>query len=158
MKALRYNWNEPGALEARLVEAITEVSVRILPQHKRPISLTLWHSDGVGVKIQSEMHKVHIRKEIGVLRFGLTHNKLPDEIVVNLPAILNSKPTFKKLVVKEDGVEAESGLSIQFEHDIKIVVVAGAFPHTLAIKGIVDEPNIFEPEYPNDRYCSIPFI
>jgi hypothetical protein len=38
----------------------------------------------------------------------------------------------------------------------EIVIVAGDYPYSLAVRGVPSLPEIFKPEYPIDRYSRIP--
>ncbi len=38
----------------------------------------------------------------------------------------------------------------------EIAIVAGAFPFTIAVKGVVEQPHIFEPEYPMEDFERLP--
>jgi hypothetical protein len=55
------------------------------------------------------------------------------------------------MVVSERGILAESGVTLEDIHTERIVIVAGADPHTLAVRLPPIVP-MFEPEYPLDRY------
>ena len=49
-------------------------------------------------------------------------------------------------------ISAESGVAILLDDKREIVVVAGAFPHTLAINGLSEWEFEFDPEYSMDNY------
>ena len=134
---------------------VLRVSVRAAT-HGRPISVTLWRSDGTGMQIQSAMHDIAERLEVGVLAFSLVDSLLPDELVVELPPAFGGPIKVTKLTIVESGVRAESGILLEASDGSQVVVVAGANPYTLAVRGVVDQPHVFEPEYPLINYMAVP--
>jgi hypothetical protein len=46
----------------------------------------------------------------------------------------------------------ESGVVLSARDGGELVIVAGAFPYSLAILGIGEAPHHFEPEYPLNSY------
>lgn len=117
--------------------------------------MSLWRLDGTGIRIQSNMNDISERAEVGVLAFALVKASEPDEIKKKLPSSFKSPSRVSKLVITEQYCEAESGVVLTAADGKEIIIVAGAYPHTLAIDGIVSQPHIFEPEYPLAEYRRI---
>ena len=61
------------------------------------------------------------------------------------------------LVIQVEGTGLESGLVLTSRSGQELVIVAGVFPHSLAIAGLGEAPHRFEPEYPLMAYlrCSV---
>lgn len=156
MSNLRFTWSESGPLATQLTLPFTRASIRALA-HGRPISLTLWRSDGSGIRIQSRMHDLGERIEVGVLDFSLVQSLDMGEQVFELPASFSGPIKPAKLVIMEAGVDVESGVVLESIDGQQLIVTAGANPYTLAVKGIVAVPNTFEPEYPLNEYSTFPF-
>jgi hypothetical protein len=57
--------------------------------------------------------------------------------------------------MEESGTSAESGVVLSAADD-QIVIVAGVFPYTLAVDGLLLAPHVFQPEYPMERYLRTP--
>jgi hypothetical protein len=151
MDNLTYRWEGPNPLAVEVAKPITHVSI-YFDEHGRPMDITLWRPDESGLTVYSEMHAIAERMEIGVLRFE--HFKSPSGSKVTLPIA----PEFKqqidafKLSVHESGVKAESGILLRAKNGSEITIVAAAMPCFIAIKGVVERPHIFEPEYPLEDY------
>ncbi len=118
--------------------------------------VTLWRQDGTGLRLSSEMHDVAERKEVGVLQFRSVSSPKDSETVVDVPSAFNGPLRAFKLVIKESGVIAESGIVLKGSDGSQIVVVPAAFPHLLAIQGLLPASYSFDPEYPLDQYSQIP--
>ena len=155
MENLTYGWEGPNPLTVEVTKPITHVSV-YFDEHGRPMDITLWRADGSGLTVFSEMHDIAERMEIGVLRFE--HYKSPSGSRVTLPIA----PEFGqgvdafKLSIHESGVKAESGIVLRAKGGSEITIVAAAMPCFIAIKGVVEQPHIFEPEYPIENYERLP--
>lgn len=50
----------------------------------------------------------------------------------------------------------ESGLILKASSDDELVIVAGAYPYSLAVLGVPPIPHIFEPEYEISPYTRVP--
>jgi hypothetical protein len=155
MDDLAFDWNGDASLASELAVPIRRVSLRTAA-HGRPISLILWRSDGSGLRIQSQMKDLAERTEVGVLAFGLVDAPFPDERLVDLPAASEGPIVVTKLLIAESGSYAESGVVLKGANDLQIVAVAGASPYTIAVKGVADWPQVFEPQYPVESYVSAP--
>lgn len=144
------------SLKNELGAPISRVSIRTAA-HGRPISLTLWRSENIGLRIQSVMKDITERMEVGVLTFALVGSIFPDERVIQLPDVFNRSLKVTKLIIAESGVCVDSGIMLQAIDGHQITIVAGVSPFTLAIKGGgVEELHIFEPEYPLEKYTMVP--
>ena len=61
-----------------------------------------------------------------------------------------------KLIIHESGTSAESGLILKASNGDELVIVAGAYPYSLAVLGVPPIPYIFEPEYEIGHYTRVP--
>jgi len=154
MNTLSFTWLEPTALAMQLSKPIKRMSIRSAVPGKA-ISATLWHPDGTGLRIQSTMHDVAERREIGVLDFAIVAAAGNDEKSFDIPASFSGGAKASKLVINESGTNAESGVVLKASDGQEIVVVAGAFPYSLAISGVSSMPLGFEPEYSLESYARI---
>lgn len=154
---LSFAWQETESLAAKLQMPITRMSVWIEPHHNRPVSATLWHPDGTGLRVQSVMHDIAERIEVGVLDFTLTRKAEIEERTVALPKGMEGGPlSVEKLSIREAGITAESGVALSSGNgDDELIIVAGVYPYTLAIRGIGEIPHIFEPEYSLEKYARV---
>jgi hypothetical protein len=118
--------------------------------------VTLWRSDGTGLRTFSQMHDVAERREVGVLNFERVSAPRPDERVVDVASFQN-EIVVSKLIIHESGTTAESGVMLKARNGDEIVMVAGAYPYSLAVLGVVSMPHIFEPEYSMDLYTRVLF-
>jgi len=116
-----------------------------------PRSITLWSSDKAGVRIRSRMHDLNDRHEIGVLDFTRVETFAPDERRI-AHTFHGNRCEFKKLIINDMGVSAESGIALLLNGSGEIVIVAGAFPHSLAINGLRGWDFKFDPEYSMEEY------
>jgi len=136
-------WTEPVSPETVSRWPRSKISVQ-LGVAERPIGITFWNPAGLGLQIWSEIEDIAERTEVGVLAFSLVSESEPDEI-------------FTDFVIEESGSKCESGLCIETMDGREIIIVAGVYPYSLAIKGVISIPYIFEPEYDLDRYDRFPF-
>lgn len=155
MNYLRFNWSEPTALSAELIKPIAQISVQLDP-HGRPMSTTLWRSDGTGFRIQAEMHDVAERREVGILKFSYASFPREDEKIVDVRSRFGSELVVSKLIIDESGTRAESGIAIKSTAGHEILIVVAAMPYSLAVSGVLKGPHVFEPEYPVDSYEKVP--
>jgi hypothetical protein len=151
MERLSFGWAQPVILGEELRRPLKSISARFdHPAWRGASAVTLWRTDGSGLRIQSRMHDVAPRMEVGVLEFEVVSMADHGEQFVDLGSRFRSGLNAAKLSVIESGVVAESGVVISGENEIAIV--AGAFPLTLAIRGIAFESLASDPEYPWDDY------
>ena len=155
MNDLSFGWDEPRSLAAELVKRIRQISLKF-GFHQRPEAVTLWRMDGSGLQLYSQMHDVAERREVGVLQFRYALAPQPDETIVNVPPAFESDVIVRKLVILESGIKAESGVVLTTVAGNEIVVVAGAYPYSLAVHGLSSLPHVFEPEYPLNQYLRLP--
>lgn len=156
MNKLVFIWHGTDLLADKLAEGFVRMSVE-LETHNRPTSVSLWRSDGSGLRIQSKMHDLAERREVGVLKFSTaidTNQKVSNNY--ELPTSFASKLKVTTLLITESGIKAESGILLEANDGKEIVIVAGAYPYTLAIQGGPNIAHIFEPEYPLKDYTKLP--
>jgi hypothetical protein len=137
--------------DSELAQGISGISLRIAP-HGRPIAVTLWQTTMSGMRIESVMHDMAERIEVGVL--SITHVDAPfaDEVLIEAPDAFRYGVTLTKLFLMVENTYVESGLSLHGRDGCEIVIVTGAFPYSLAISGVGEWPHLFEPEYPITLY------
>ena len=155
MNDFSFVWEEPTSLAAELSKPLRRVSVQFA-SHGWPMYITLWRFDGTGLRLHSEMHDVAERIEVGVLNFSYVFVPAVDETVVDIDVAFGCQLAVSKLIIHESGTNAESGVILEASNGDQIVIVPNAFPCHLAIRGVPSIPNIFEPEYPVDRYTRVP--
>jgi hypothetical protein len=155
MENLAYGWEGSHPLAVEVTKPITHVSV-YFDEHSRPMDITLWRADGSGLTIFSEMHDIADRVEIGILRFEQTKSLQGNRVVLPIALEFRQRIDAFKLTVHESGVLAESGIVLRAQCNREITIVAAAMPCFIAIKGVVEQPNIFEPEYPIENYERVP--
>jgi hypothetical protein len=99
------------------------------------------------------MHDVAERIEVGVLEFSWARDVHEKRVFVSLGERFAEINSVLKLVIEESSVFAESGVVVSARSGEEIVIVAGAGPFTLAVKGIEDCGS-FDPEYELADYRS----
>lgn len=97
------------------------------------------------------MHDVAERIEYGVLEFDSWAVDGAEEVTIDLPDDLWEGSTASKLMVNDGGVVCESGLVVRGARGSELIVVAGAYPYTLAVS-VAGAFGPFEPELPVDKY------
>jgi hypothetical protein len=97
--------------------------------------VTLWRSDGTGLRVRSEMHDVAERREVGVLRFSHVLAPASNASLMNVAPALNRELTVSKLIIEEAGTSAESGVILKGDDGDEMIIVAGVEPYCLAILG-----------------------
>ena len=156
MKILAIEWAGPESLSAALSQAIKRISVAFYIPNSGPRFVTLWHSNGTGVRIFTEMYDIAERTEVGVLKLEPASTPEASEVNASLTSHFRGRVTAHKLVISESGTRAESGVALVNEDGDELVIVAGAYPYSLAVKGVSPLPHIFEPEYSLNRYDRVP--
>jgi len=157
MKNLPFVWNGETPLAQELVEPFCCASLWVTNKYCGLSSLTLWRRNGVGIRIQSQMHDVAERLEVGVLTFKLVGAGFLGERTVILPKEFDAPITVMKLLKEEAGSTLESGVILKAANGSQIIVVAAASPCNIAIQGVIDDlPCIFEPEYSLESYKIVP--
>jgi hypothetical protein len=156
MNILPFEWSESTSLAIELARPLKQVSVESEP-HGWPMFVTLWRSDGTGLRVRSEMHDVAERREVGVLRFSHVLAPVSNATVIDVAPTFDRELTVSKLLIEESGTSAESGVILMGDDGDKMIIVAGVKPYCLAVSGLPSAPSNFEPEYPLDRYVRVPF-
>jgi hypothetical protein len=156
MRILSFEWRRLGAPAVEFSRGFQKLSYE-LASHKKPIWVTLWRDDGTGLHVKPMMFDSGDRTEYGVLEFEPAPRGLAQGVTVALPQAFAGVTRASKLVLKSDGFIVESGVSIKGDGGAEIVLIAGAYPYTLALSfGSVLVS--FEPEYPVDQYTREPIV
>jgi hypothetical protein len=156
MENFKYKWELPGPLAVEVTKPIRMVSIESFSPLYMPHLLTLWRPDGSGLRVHAEMRQIAERMEIGVLCFEHLESPSGSEVMLPIAPEFDQQVDAFKLVVHESGVTSESGILLRVRNGSEIAIVAGAFPLTIAVKGVVEQPHIFEPEYPIEDYERLP--
>ena len=136
MRLLSFGWTGATLLSVELAKPIERISAFIFHSAHGPHSLTLWRADGSGLRVFSLMHDVAERTEVGVLSFEPVAEPYPEEVFECLPAVFRGLVAVSKLTIDESGTRAESGIILASESGEELVILAGAFPCNLAIRGL----------------------
>jgi hypothetical protein len=157
MNYLPFVCKELASLPAELKKPILMVSIGIFHASWGPQTLTLWHSDGTGLKIFSQMHDIAERIEIGVLNFEKVTTHAGDATNADVSVAFDCDIEAFKLILDEGGTRAECGLALRASNGDQITIVPSAGAYSLAILGVfASTPHIFEPEYQLNRYARVP--
>ena len=139
------------SLAAEISQPFIHLSMNLYSK-RWPQEVTLWRPDGSGLKIISVMHDVAKGREVGVLRFSSTLPPSLGDIDLDVSGSFEGVLAVSKLIILESGTEAESGITLMTTSNTELTIVAGAFPYTLAIRGLLPGPHMFKPEYHLERY------
>jgi len=120
-------------------------------------SVTLWYSDGQGVTIRSRMYEIDERTEVGVLDFVPAKATANSELRIDLSVRCKGSVEPNKLIVVESGNAIESGIALRLGDGSEVLIVAGAFPCSLAVRGLDKTDAQFDSEYPLERYGCVAF-
>ncbi len=153
MSYLAFENPELLSLAAEISQPFNRLSVNLYSK-RWPQEVTLWRPDGSGLKIISVMHDVAERREVGVLRFSSASPPKLGDIDLDVSGSFEGVLAVSKLIILELGTEAESGIALMTTSDTELIIVAGAFPYTLAVRGLPG-PHMFEPEYTLDHYMRV---
>jgi hypothetical protein len=96
------------------------------------------------------MSDIAPRIEVGILNFQIVSGPVSGKNLIDLTGRFADGLNVTKLSIEESGVLAESGILLSCKDEIAIV--AGAFPLTLAVRGLEFGSWVFDPEYPWDDY------
>jgi hypothetical protein len=140
-------WEGQGDFHAALYRPIQRVALTMLVG--RPSVLYFGHPDGSWLRIANQMHDLADRREVGSLALGDGAPPQAPEFEVQVSAI---PLRVDKLILVERNVRIEAGIAIQLTATRELRVLPGAYPYTLAIEGLWDQPHVFEPEYPTSEY------
>lgn len=151
LNRLSLGWKGSGPLKDELCRPIQSISAIFgHPTWRGASVITLWRPDGSGLRILNRMHDILPRLEVGVLTFEPASCSTLGEQTLDLKGRFDCELKAWKLVVVECETIAESGIVLEGRDEIEIA--AGAFPLTLAVRGVEFESPASEPEYPWHDY------
>lgn len=156
MVNLTYGWVGADPLAVEVAKPVIRVSIEFEP-HGKPMYITLWRPDGSGLRVHSEVREIAERMEVGVLCFTYRESPSDGEVTFPVDPEFDQQVDAFKLVVNESGVRAESGILLRAKSGSEITIAAAAFPFMIAVNGVVERPQIFEPEYPMEDFERLPF-
>ena len=140
--------------DAGLAQGISRVSIQADP-NGLPFAVTLWHNSTVGTRIESAMHDLAERIEVGVLSATRVDVPAEKDVFIEVPSEFSGHLKLTKLLIDVQSRRLESGIVLTSQSGRELVVVAGAYPYSLAIHGLGDAHYRFEPEYPLDNYLRL---
>lgn len=154
MITIKFCVNLSVRLSDEFNKGFTRISINRLP-HGHPSAIFLWHADGTGLMIRSEMHDIAERFEVGALIFSHAVATDSNAPLIDLPEEFSFDLKASKLVLSDQSVSAESGILLKGDHGGEIVILAGALPYALTVKApfIIEA---FEPEYDLSSYLREP--
>ena len=156
MNHLPFKWEGPVPLATELRRPLDKMFLHVEhPAWGGASVATLWRTNGTGLTVCSQMQDVAPKREIGVLNFAHGPTPRSDAKAIALGAAFRGYINVLKLVIEESGTTAESGIVLQ-AGSVELIIVAGAFPFTLAVTGVTTAPLSFDPGYPLDRYVRVP--
>lgn len=158
MTDIAFEWKSPCSLAIELSKPIARVSLEFAIPNSGPRFLTLWRTNETGLRLYTEMHDLAERREVGVLNLEHVSAPRPGEIFTDVAPTFQREIILSKLIIQESGSSAESGVVLATGTGDELVIVAGAYPYSLAVKGLslLSMPKLFDPEYPLDRYLRVP--
>jgi hypothetical protein len=134
-----------------MLRGIVSASIRTAA-HGRPIAITLWQQPSVGTRIESVMYGLTDRIEVGLLSATRVSAPFDDESFVTVPSEFHEDFVQTKLFIEVEAHRLESGVVLSARGGSELLILAGAYPYSLAIAGLGDVPHRFEPEYPLVSY------
>ena len=140
--------------DAGLAQGISRVSIQADP-NGLPFAVTLWHNSTAGTLIESAMHDLAERIEVGVLSATRVDAPAEKDVFIEVPSEFSGHLKLTKLLIDVQSRRLESGIVLTSQSGRELVVVAGAYPYSLAIHGLGDAHYRFEPEYPLDNYLRL---
>jgi hypothetical protein len=138
MNSLSFVWTGATRLAIELSRPIGQVSVDFVIANVGPSSITPWRSDGTRLRLFAEMHDVAVKVEVGVLNFEQVSAPRPDETITDVVSF-QDEVVASKLIIHESGTSAESDVILRASNGDEIVIVAGAYPYSLAVQGVVSD-------------------
>jgi hypothetical protein len=151
MNRLPFVWNELTPLINELKKPLEQLTVysELYRSGKtvfaQPFSITLWHTDGSGLKCFSQMTDLAERVEVGSLHFERVAERSTESLDLNIPFV-DIEAIFV-LSIEESGTVAESGLVLIGEDGKELTIVAADYPFGLAISGVPIDHYTFRSEY-----------
>ena len=150
-KTLEFEWEDPCSLVVLLRSEIVGVTVMHWRDTKTPSIIFFKKLSGEIIRVQSNMHDIATRVEVGVLVFS---REITELVTHDLNYIhgMTGNNLVQKLTLIESGTKAECGIMITSRIGSRIVVLPGVAPFSLAILGIEGVESDFRPEYKLERY------
>src|SRR3954463_15510225 len=150
MTRIPYKSSIPGRFSDEFARGFKRVSIKRAARNL-PYAVVLWHLAGEGLKVQSVMHDIAERLEVGALEFSRITETVSETSEFDLSDEFGIGLNASKLVLSIDGATIESGVVLQGTRGNEILLVAGVSPYTIAIRApFFTEP--FEPAYPLSEY------
>ena len=140
--------------DAGLSQGVSRVSIQAGPDGL-PFAVTLWHHSTDGTRIESAMHDLAERIEVGVLSATRVDAPAEKDVFIEVPSDFSGHLKLTKLFIDVQSTRLESGMVLTSQSGCELVVVAGAYPYSLAIHGLGDAHHRFEPEYSLDNYLRL---
>jgi len=158
MGDITFGWDGPGRLVDVLKGPFTKISTPA--DYGKPIfALKLWSQDGRVLVIYSEMHDLYDREEVGVLKFSEALSAPSGERELSFDGGMVVVASISKCTAAEAGYGViDCGVVLHVTGRDDIVITAGNFPCSIAVKGIPGLTEEFDPEYPVDRYRCEPML
>jgi hypothetical protein len=154
-----YEAPEESSLLRYLLTGLQAISHDYDPIKDLPPHRVIFHGRfDDGVEVNSQMHDLLGEwTEVGILRFRCAPKNSKLENWVSLDQSFDRKLSATKLVIKEEGLYAASGLVLRADSGIEITLVAGALPYSLAITGpgLSGGRALFSPEYDIEKYIRV---
>jgi hypothetical protein len=119
--------------------------------HGRPFSICLWPENGSGIRVQSTMHDLGPRLEVGSLVFSKAECDDGTSEAISLPNCFHGELELERLLYVDETSIVESGLVMMAPTGEELIIVSGAFPYTVEIS-IVGSNQDFQPENPLASY------
>lgn len=175
---IKYVSKSIPSLREALSQKFVKMSVRLSAPMELflPNSVTLWPSNGPGLRIFSQMIDIGKFKsgtaylEEGILNFEFIENPELDQIFVELPDTFQSDVVIEKLVLyfsdmlKNDEVdliidetEYETGIQFTSLSGDSLVILPNAMPYCIAVKCSFHNFDVFGCNYDVAAHRSEPF-
>jgi hypothetical protein len=152
MSEFAFEWRGDGSLLSNLKLPLWGVSCSYISAEEIH-AVRLWHGEFFGLELHSKMQDVGERDEVGVLQFarffGESRENFLNSIKFDRPASIED--VFALEVKYPEVGLIDSGV-VLYWCEGRIVIVPGALPCSLAVKGVPNFLAKFEPEYPLDEY------
>lgn len=147
---ITFEWSGSGSLSSTLLKPIVRVSMLEVAQ--RPNILMLHRAHGSSIRIYSKMHDIGPQIEVGTLVFCSSTELTNGVVDLDLSDAPLNPLHVSRLRIEESDVQIDSGVIIECEDNRRVIIVAGAYPYSLAIDGLFSRSHVFEPEYPIEKY------
>lgn len=109
------------------------------------------------VEIIDQMYDLRDQLEIGILQFRRAEHPAASLHRELVDRSFGRSLSISKMLIKEGGNFFASGIRIEADTGLQIIVTAGSLPYSIAVNipGIVGD-SLFSPEYYLDRYIDVP--